>query len=326
MKSLRKVGLVGVGSLVLTGMLMSFAIKDGGKKKRYQIIHSEKGEVVEYDTLIPMNSNYTVDQFLADKGISNKEVEIINIPSFGDEMMIFDEEMKEGSNVFIKEIHSESDGEGEREMEVVKIIKEENDNGEVTIKKIVNSEEVEMTAEDLKTLEAVEGGNHEGMKVIKMEIDEDSIVDIEGDSEVVKIICELDDDGNMKAQKFVNGKEVELTKEELEQFKVEEGKLKGEHKVIRIDMDSDGELDENMEIQIEKIIEEIHEEHGTEGSDQVIIKRIDVDGEEDVNTWISSHTDSQVEVISEGKEDFTIVLVSEDLDENAKVKVKTKRK
>lgn len=325
MSNYRKLGLAGLGTVAFTGMLLSFNMNDDEKKK-YQIIHSEKGEVVEYDTLIPMNSSYTVDQFLADKGISNEGVEIVRIPSMGDEMMFMHSDDHGGANVFIKEMTSESSGSGDVEMEVIKIIKEENDNGEVTIKKIVNGEEVEMTAEDLKKLESIEDGSNERMKVIKMELDdEDFEFKNDGSTQVVKIVCEMDDEENLTTKKTVNGKEVELTEEELEHIKIHKGDASGEHKVIRIDVESDGEMDENIEMQIEEMIEEIHEIHGEEGSEKVIIKHIDSDGKEGEQTWVSHH-DSEVKVISDGDEDFTLVLVSENFDDNTKVKVKTKRK
>jgi hypothetical protein len=71
-----------VKRIATSALLVSFTNDNGGdKNKKYQIIHHEKGEMITYDTVIPMSSSFTPEQFLAEKGILDEHVEIITLPS-----------------------------------------------------------------------------------------------------------------------------------------------------------------------------------------------------------------------------------------------------
>lgn len=400
----KKMLFAGIGVIAVAGMLVSFTGKDDEKNKRYQIIHQENGVVVEYDTVIPMSSNYTVEQFLSDKGIENENVEIVKIPSFSAENMHMSCEGLDGANVFIKHMENdiEMDGEGQR----VQIIAEMDDEGNMTTKKIVNGEEVEMTEEELEklkmhhddhgmmkmiihedgngkmmehhkdvqmTVEIDDDGTMKAKKIVNGEEveltdeeleqikmrhnDHDMIIDIQSDGdgkmienrEEVKIMVEKDDEGNMVTKKFVNGKEVEMTEEDMEHIQLmEKG---GNHIMIKMDSDEMGDVEiekimkalkiemselegdsENIEIKIEKILEEIQETEGKDGERVMVIKHIEggdhegmheeqemiMVGEDAEFVWESEEGDRKMKVISsDSEEDFTIVLVTEDCDNAA---------
>ena len=312
MKHGRKMMGIGIGAVALAAMLVSFTgNNDDEKKKRYQIIHQENGEVVEYDTLIPMSSIYTVNDFLADKGIDAENVEIIDVPSMAGHKMMFAEEHSR----FIQDM--EMNGEGENVMITIEM----DDEGNMTTKKVVNGEEVEMTEEELEELkmhkEEHMHGKH-GEHIMIKEFSHDFEVEV-GEGEEVKIIVEMDDDGNMTTKKFVDGEEVEMTDEELKELKMhkeehmlEHGKH-GEHVIIKefshdvevdgegeevkiiVEMDDDGNMTTKKFVdgeEVEMTDEELKElkmhkeehmlEHGKHG-EHVIIKEfshdVEVDGE-----------------------------------------------
>ena len=110
--------------------------------KRYQIMHQKDGEKVQYDTLIPMTSTYTTDQFLADKGIDPTDVKVINLSDLhgghpGAHKMRF--------------ISDDNDGEDVQ----IKMIIDEEGNKKVT--KTVNGKEVEMSEAEMQDLEKKHG-------------------------------------------------------------------------------------------------------------------------------------------------------------------------
>ncbi|GEM_PF-3289629 len=345
----KKMILAGAGLIALAGVLASFKGKqDDDKKKRYQVIHHADGKIVEYDTVVPMNSSYTVDNFLADKGIESDNVEIIEIASGqGGNVFISNDEGGKHEQIIVKEmgdnvfIESHSDKE-------VKMICEVGEDGEMVTRKFVNGEEVEVTEEDLKQIQINEGNG--GEKVIKMEVrSEHGGEDLQWTekSENVKIICDVDDDGNMKVQKFVNGEEVEVSEEEIKQLKGNHGDHK-QHMVIKIDGDNieDFELEtleelnieldeldglgEELEIKIEQILEEVEEMEFEEGESKVIMKRIEVDSRVDGDheeviiiegdqIHESNALNHEMRFISNDEEDFTVVIVTEDYDPSQEV-------
>jgi Secretion system C-terminal sorting domain len=330
----------GIGVIATAGLLVSFAnSNDDDKKKKYQIIHHENGEMRMHDTIISMNSTYTVENFLADKGIQSENVEIIDMPHMGEhEMMFIGEEGSEGmhgEHIMIKECskHIEHKGDGE----MVKIICEVGEDGKMVTKKFVNGEEVELTEKELEQIKMHKKIDKDHMII---EIDSDHINNEElnfvheGDGKEIKIICEIDDEGNMSAKKIIDGVEVELTQEELEEMKMHHNG-DGHHMMIKIDTDEMGEdmeemlkqvelelseldidmeeLEKEIEISIEKIIEE--SETGEDGEHKMIVKKmvIDEDGEGKENVFIMHDSDVTWESTGE-EEDFTIVIVTENYD------------
>ena len=370
MKHGRKMMGIGIGAVALAAMLVSFTgNNDDEKKKRYQIIHQENGEVVEYDTLIPMSSIYTVNDFLADKGIDAENVEIIDVPSMAGHKMMFAEEHSrfiqdmemngEGENVMITiemddegnmttkkvvngeevemteeeleelKMHKEEHMHGKHgehimikefshdfevevgEGEEVKIIVEMDDDGNMTTKKFVDGEEVEMTDEELKELKMhkeehmLEHGKH-GEHVIIKEFSHD--VEVDGEGEEVKIIVEMDDDGNMTTKKFVNGEEVEVTEEEMEKMKIHK-EMSGDHMMIRIDSEELGE--EELEKVMKELKIELKDLEGEMEEMQIEINEIFGEGE---NVFIIKNGDHQSWTSKGEGEDFTLVIVTKDID------------
>ncbi|MDX2360589.1 MAG: T9SS type A sorting domain-containing protein [Crocinitomicaceae bacterium] len=295
MKNRTKTILAAVGVFAIAGLLVSFSGNtDDEKMKRYQVIHQENGEVVEYDTVVPMNSSYSVEDFLADKGIENENVEIIQMPSLSEEMNFIHGDL-EGAHMIINEIMSDMNIE----------IHEDGEN--VFVEMIIDED-------------------HEG---------------VEGQE--IKITCTIDDDGNMITTKIVNGEEVEMTQEEIDQLKShssEDG-----HMIIRIEdgiINMEGMMEEVMEElelameelegldleeldhQIQIITEEIETVEGDDGEMKIIIRHsengdevieeriIHMEGEE--VDWHGDHGAHMRMVHNDGDEDFTIVIVTEDYD------------
>lgn len=214
--------LAGVGIAAIATALVSFSgekstsKKEDDKKKKYHVIHQKDGEMFEYDTIIPMSSDYSVQDFLADKGINDPEAKIIQVPSMGN--AVFMTEGGENTQVFMHKFDENVEiNEENGTRKEVKIIREENDNGEVIMKKYVNGEEFEVSEEDMKRMHHHGDGEHH--KIIIKEGGEDLKWIEKESSENVELKVELDEEGNMKVQKFVNGEEVEVSEEEMENIK-----------------------------------------------------------------------------------------------------------
>jgi len=293
---------IGIGAVALAGMLVSFTgNNDDEKKKRYQIIHQENGEVVEYDTLIPMSSTYSVDDFLADKGIKSENVEIIDVPSMAGHRMMFTEEHSE----FMHDMGMDG------EQKEVKIMVEVDDEGNMTTTKTVNGEEVEMTEDELEELkmhkEDQMHGKH-GEHIMIKEFKHDINVEIDGEGEEVKIIVEMDDYGNMTTQKFVNGEEVEMTEEERENMKMHK-EMSDDHVIIRIDSDEPGE--EELEKVMKELKIELKELDGELEEMEIEIDEMFGEGE---NVFILENGVHHAWTSKGEGEDFTLVLVTKDID------------
>ena len=268
----KKTLLAGLGVLAITASLVSFS-EDKGKKK-YEVIHHSGGKTVTYDTLIPMNSKYTVEAFLADKGIQNENIQIVKIPNGNTKMMFIE---KDGN-------HAKSNVEFIEEN--VEINVEIDDNGNKTITKTVNGQEVELTPEELEEIENNEGNG----QVHIIEIEEGGNFEFLGDlpegSDIVEIRAEIDDNGNFTAKKFVNGEEVEPTAEELK--KIQSHEHGGNH-IIEINED---DPQEGERIIISKTISR---EETNDGENTKTVENHDVN-------WTSDDPNAE----------FTIVLVTED--------------
>ena len=304
--------LIGAGLAVFATVLVSFSNGDDpGKKKKYHVIHQKDGNLQEFDTILPMNSDYGVEDFLAEKGIENADVQILKIPSSADQGMVFIG--NEGSqNIMMHKIDRDvtiSDKDGENKE--VKIIREDDGNGTVIMKKFVNGKEVAMSEEELNSSD-----HKEKKKIHVMHVEDGnqkSRTPTEG--ETIEIKVEVDDKGALTVQKFVNGEEVEVTEEEISmiQDNQENG---GMHEVIIVD-ELGGDMDsifQELELDIE-----IVEEAVKDGQQRIIIREFHEESEESIEgsgelkKEIQFHT--KVDVDGEG-EDFTIVLITENFDED----------
>jgi hypothetical protein len=311
---------VGIGVAAIATTLLSFSgekpIKKGDdeKKKKYHVIHQENGEMHEYDTIIPMSSNYSVEDFLASKGIDDPEVKIIQIPSAANMAFVSKGDNKQ---VFVHQIDNELIIEDENGIhKEVKIIREENEDGEVIMKKFVNGEEVEVTDEDMKHTR-IKHDNKGGSQLIFVQDGDDDLnwTPKEGDHNV-EIKVEIDDAGNKTVQKFVNGEEVTVTEEEMEQMSTNGGN------VFVFNTESGGDIDINLDSIMETIqleVEMIDEEELKDGKQRVIIKefRIDSETSDSDSKEIRKEVRMQQDVEVEGdEENFTVVLVHENYDES----------
>ena len=315
MKSIKKVAFVG-GALIASGLLLaSFTNDNGGdKNKKYQIIHHADGEMIEYDTVIPMSSTYTPEQFLADKGISSENVEIIEIPSLSG----LNEEIREFRTI-VREFELDVDNLSER----IELKVEVDEDGNMTTKKTVNGVEVELTEKELKDIESnhrKHGEHRKHPKMIKMHFDDHEMGE---NDERIEIHVQVDEDGNKTITKTVNGEQVEMTEEELDNIHITE-MMNGDDINIFIDGNfPEGLEDEMKELKIE--LEKLMEEGGEDM--KVITRRIEMHSDHDDNfEWSSEDKGHRVMFMSsDEKEDFTIVLVTEDYDEetsgNSKMRV-----
>jgi len=316
--------LAGVGVAAIATALFSFSgekaekkKEDDHKKKKYHVIHQKDGMMQEFDTIIPMNSDYSVEDFLASKGIDNEDVKIVKIPSMAN--MAFMSKDGKDAKVFMHHMDEEmiiTDDDGKHEE--VKIIREKNDDGEVTVRKFVNGEEVEVSEEDLEHHQNHwhhrGGGEHHAIII------EDGDGDLEWTPKEgehnVELKVEMDDEGNMKVQKFVNGEEVEVTEEEMEKIQ------QGNGNVFIIHEDHMGDIDIDMDSMMnhmEMKVEILDEEDMKDGENRVIIREFHSDGEShehhDHKMRKEMRMKHHIAVDGEDSEDFTLVLVHENYGE-----------
>lgn len=255
---------IGIGAVAVAGALVSFTSgdDDDDKKKKYHIIHQKDGTLTEYDTVLSVSSTYTVQNFLADKGIEDENVEIIEVPSMAENQFMFREDGMEGDpHVMIREFSDnvviDLDGE---EGEHVEINITVDDQGNKVITKKVNGEEVELTEEDLENIEKHKHLREEHM--IMREEHKMMRTDMEGarehrieiiqdgeEGENIEIMVEVDEKGNKVITKKVNGEEVEMTEEEMKKMESQSHRMHepGEGQRILIEMDMDEKHDHVVE-------------------------------------------------------------------------------
>ncbi|MFT6982503.1 MAG: hypothetical protein ACJAUD_001270 [Crocinitomicaceae bacterium] len=284
-----KVISIGLGVTVMAGALFSFTNGERNeKKKMYHVIHQHDGELKEYDTVLPMSSAYSVENFLADKGIENENVEIIKVPSMDDHFMR-NGEGEEGRHFLIKEMNRTMVIDGEGESENVMIQVEIDDKGNKVIKKTVNGVEMEMTEEEHDKMESESDRLHKGRQG-------------------QRIVIDHIDDSDMNEEE----------KAELME------KLKNEMHDRIIKLDS---LGEGMEIHFETLIEEIHELENESGDVQIMIRKMD--GAESEIEWISDGQNEpdnyRMRMIHSEEEDFTLVIVTENLSNESNEAAHVKR-
>lgn len=293
MNTIKKSILVGFTLLATSTLIFSFTNDNGDKKKKYHIIHQSKGETITYDTILPMSSTFTPQDFLKEKGISDKNVEIVLLPSISD-LEVEGEQMK----TIVREMKIEEKGDASQ-MENVEIKVEMDENGNMKTKKTVNGVEVELTEEDMKQIKSHQEGQD---KLVVMKFDDEI-----GESEQnVQIKVEMDDKGNKTVKKIVNGEEVEMTLEELDKLETLEFIGDEQMKII-----VDGELSEEIEKEMEKGAGDDKKEI------KVIQRKIQMhpgDEGSELN-WESENGEQRIMVMSSGEqEEFTLVLVTENYD------------
>lgn len=72
--------LIGSGLLGLGIILLSFSKGDEPKMLHYEVIRSVNGEIITYDTLVPVNSEFTAERYLAQLGFDqDKHIQIVQI-------------------------------------------------------------------------------------------------------------------------------------------------------------------------------------------------------------------------------------------------------
>lgn len=345
MKNGRKISVIGLGILIGAGVLVSFTgKKDNEKMKRYRVIQHAEDKMAVYDTLLPMSSTYTVENFLQDKGIDSKGVKIINISADKDHGK------HEMHHKIIKMQNHEIIKEGEEGKEV-KIICEMGEDGKMKMQKFVDGKEVELTPEEMEKIkmhQEMKGDHH---RIMKIEMDgehegnasmghhkEIKIVHVDGEEgKEVKIICEKGEDGNMKVKKIVDGKEVELSQDELDKMKKHHEMMKEHHQLMEIEMGEMKDGEPRLEHRKEMKFISIEEEDGKEvkmihemGEDGKMKVQKFVDGKEvelspEELEKMKKHHEMGVEhhkmmkmehhkMMMEEGADFTIVLVTENID------------
>lgn len=318
--------IIGIGAITTAGILFSFAGEDSGKKKKYHVIHHKDGVMMEFDTILPMSSEYSVEDFLAEKGVESENVQIINVSEDGANIM-FNGKDGDHHQMFVHHFDEDitiTDENGTREE--VKIIREKGDDGKITVKKFVNGEEVELTAEEEKRL-SEDKLHHVRVHVMEEHMEEAEEMEVpegiefhhqgNGKSENVVMKVEIDEDGNTVVQKFVNGEEVEISKEEMERIQMHHDYMDDHQMIFIEEAETNLENLDSMLMEFEIEIEELEEE---EGAQRVIIKEFHIENEERSkgNTEFHEKMLFHHQVGIEGEaEDFTIVLVTENLDENA---------
>lgn len=327
MNSVKKIAIIGGVLLASSSLLVSFTQDNGGedKKKKYQIIHHSNGETVTHDTIVSMSSAYTPEQFVADKGISSKNLEIIKIPFISNmdeinnemktvvcDMKILGEELKNASinqgNVFQLSLDTDENSTDEN----VEIFVEVDENGEVTTKKSVNGVEVEMTEEELEEIQLHH--NADG-KFIQMRCNNKEMGD---HKEYTQISIDIDDEGNKTIKKVVNGEEVEITEDELDEINIMEMADGDIHFMLNHEISEELEEKlEEIEIEVKKMLEDCDK------AGEVITKYIEFDGDGENNfEWESEDGNKKIVMISDDMKDNTIVLVTENYNENAESNMK----
>lgn len=319
-----KVVLIAAGSVLTAGLLFSFTKGDEKEKmKRYTVIHQKDGVQKTFDTLIPMSSMYTVENFLKDRGIEATEVKKINLTKGHPRMHALEEE-----------IEWQQEGSEDGEMKRVEIRVEE-ENGERKITKIVDGKEVPMTEEELEKM------NQQRHHRMKMHHGMDHHMEWNTDEgEELEIKVTIDENGQKKVTKLVDGKEVPLTDEEkakIEQmkkghphmmfrgegapdmvFEIEDGS--GENVQIKVEVTEDGKVIKKKIVNGEEVdftpaeLEKMkahHRKHmvfvehdveeGSEGEDKDVKLKVHIDenGEMQVDKWVNGE---KVEVSEEEME------------------------
>lgn len=301
--------LLGIGATVIAFVLFSFSTGDHEtKKKKYHVIHQEDGVMHEYDTILPANSTYSVDDFLAAHGISSENVKIIRIPGEPARKMVFTDGESGEKHVFIHHTDEEMVDGGEHT--IVKITREVNENGEEVITKSVNGSEVTLSESEKDEIRSKKGNDVRMRKEVRKGHPK-------GENREVELKVEVDEKGVINARKIVNGKEVELTEEELENIHLQHETM-GKNQLVLIETGDPQSIED---------IEVLVQEEGSEGEQRIIIREIITSEGTTKDGGDGQHMDFHFESavdMSGGDEDFTVVIVTENVQEEDGIQTQTK--
>lgn len=171
---MKKSTIIVIAFLAFGGGLFAFqtsAKKTGepGKFKKYEVIHKSDGQMIVADTLIPVSSDFSPDDYLEHLGIQSDNVEIVGMPNLGG---------LSSSNLFVFESDDEFVWNGdESELEkTIEINISTDADGNTTYRKTVNGEDVpfdpEVDVKDLHFQHKDEAGFGDNKMIIKkIEID-----------------------------------------------------------------------------------------------------------------------------------------------------------
>ena len=302
--------LAGVGVLTIAGGIYSFTAENNPEEKeskKYEVIRMVEGEMTTFDTIVPVSSDYTPQDYLNDLGFGDDEnVSIVDITKFDPEQMMTMHHYEDGMN--------KKDGEKMIFIEMNDENVQISENGEKEIrfeKKIMKDEEGNVMIDD--------NGN-----IIKIDEDSDENVWVEkgDDGKEVKIRVEK----NVEIDE--NGDVVDPDNDEDREVRIEK----------RIIINENGEETEDVEIDIDGMLENLNIDsmiqvalamEGIEGdSHQVFVHKMIVTEEEfdgdgnfeyhEIDTDGASYhkevhgPDHHMEVAVWGdeEEDFTLVIVS----------------
>lgn len=207
MKKRSTLMLAAIGVLSTTGILLAAASsntssiveqKNEEPQKKYEVFHFQNGEVVTIDTLIPMTSSYSVEDFLKDRNIQANNIEVIKIP-YGAHPQEMDQEHK----VMVKTRTEKLPEGAQTKEEIVEINVEDDGNGNVKATKTVNGKTVEISPEELEEIQTMHHSGDE--KEIVIDLDIEKIDSMTG--EISKIIKSIDlniDDLNIDMDSLMN--------------------------------------------------------------------------------------------------------------------------
>jgi len=276
MKNLKMI-LIPIGIMVFLGGVFAFTQhpsikKEGDKKCKIQIIKNINGVETVVDSTFDCPDDMTWIEELheeIDGDSIHKMIKMIMAEGDSNEFTFdfnFDfDESEDGAMKIMK--FKGDDGE---EMEMKFDFKEMGEEGG-SMKMVINGKEMKIEMDQLhEHLEKM----HEHIDMVHDESGNLEVVieDIKGEegSHMVKIIKEVDDDGNVTVKKIVDGKEVEIDEEDIHE-------IHGKHKMMFI---SDGkERGENHEMTVDVQVEM---EDGKETKHIVIITKVSGDKEKDV--------------------------------------------
>jgi len=170
-------------TLVVGLALLTLAFKGKEKEKiKVKIVHHQGNDVLVYDTIFEKASNYTVENFLVDKGLNPETTDIIDIDktqatASNDVWVLKDMDFNFETGIKIHSLDTDEevdlkDGD-EVKIRTVKVIKMEDDNGNMVTQKFVDGEEVPFD-EEMEELPAMKMSIDSIMKDLEIEVDGDS--------------------------------------------------------------------------------------------------------------------------------------------------------
>lgn len=169
-------------ALVVALCLLTLAFKGKEKEKiKVQVVHHQGNDVLVYDTIFEKNSNYTVQNFLTDKGLNPETTDIIDLDksqatASNDVWVLKDMDFNFETGIRIRSIDTNEevdlkDGD-EIKVKTVKVIKMADEDGNIVTQKFVDGEEVSVD-DETEELPAIKMSIDSIMKDLEIEVDED---------------------------------------------------------------------------------------------------------------------------------------------------------